>query len=203
MHDVGAGRQHQRRRRRLVFLDQAEFAAGVGLGGIDAPGEPAADRRRIVFAETRIERKRDLRRPAPVGIGARGTALAAAAPARCRGRSASRASFGALQPADGELENRFCEDCAHAPSSDDSSTETSARAALTAARRLPRRLLQIVLMRSVFRPKSRRFQAARRGLSLPKRYARRNARFRACWNVNQCPTRCNCSRPAVRSSRWN
>ena len=61
MHDVGAGWQHQRRRRRLVFLDQGEFAAGVGLGGINAPGEPSGDRRRIfVFAEPRVERERDV-----------------------------------------------------------------------------------------------------------------------------------------------
>ena len=38
MHNVISRRQHQSRRGGLFFADQLECTAGLGLGGVDAPG---------------------------------------------------------------------------------------------------------------------------------------------------------------------
>ena len=59
MDDVVARRQHEGRRRRPVFLDQAENPGGVRLRRIDAPDQAAADRRRVAAVPGR-DRERHL-----------------------------------------------------------------------------------------------------------------------------------------------
>ena len=61
MHDVIARRQHQRWRSGFFFADKLERTARIGLGGIDAPGQTAGNRLRIL-AEARRQRERDLTR---------------------------------------------------------------------------------------------------------------------------------------------
>ena len=93
MHDIVAGRQRERRRRALVFLERTEGAALVRLHRIDAPVQAAGDLRQV-GAVARGERKLRLRgggRPlrvaaAPGSMPAAATAAsdrAAAAAARC------------------------------------------------------------------------------------------------------------------------
>ena len=46
--DVIADRQNESRRRRLLLFDQAKHAGRIGLGGINAPDEAAANRRGVM-----------------------------------------------------------------------------------------------------------------------------------------------------------
>ena len=58
MDDVAAGRQRESRRRGAIFLDEAEYAGGIGFRRIDPPDDPGRDRRRVPPVARR-DRQRD------------------------------------------------------------------------------------------------------------------------------------------------